>query len=198
MAITLRPRPDDTEVVNAITYANASERVPPLIFSIERGDGSAARAAHPFPVYFSDARRMLECRFFEDANFSGWQYIIYRGSKVLGVAGAAMVGHPSKLAYTSLEDQQMAEHIVQAINRADAAASRQKRDFELRLLKAPSLYLRAIWLRADTNEGDLLFVLENASAGLIPERSYTRDQLINALQSVAKNPASAPDEYPRG
>jgi len=197
MTITLRPRPDDTEVVNAITYAN-TEGVSPLIFRIEPGDGSAARAAHPYPVYFSDAHRMLECRFFEDANFSGWQYIVYRESKVLGVAGAAMVGHPSKLAYTSLEDQQMAENIVRAINRADEAASREKRDFELRLLKAPSLFLRAIWLRAATNDGDLLFVLENASAGLIPERSYTRDQLVKALQPVAKNPASAPHEYPRG
>jgi hypothetical protein len=197
MAITLRPRPDDDRVLESITYANTDD-ITPLIFFIEHGDGSPAIASHPYPVYFSDAERMTKGCFFEDAEFAGWQYIVYRASKVLAVAGASEVGVPPELAYTSLENQQMAEAIVRAINRADDVASRETRDFELRLLKAPGLFLRAIWLRADTNEGDLIFVLENASAGLTPERSYTRDQLVNALQPVAENPASAPDEFPRG
>jgi hypothetical protein len=197
MTIILRPRPDDDRVLESITYAN-SDDVTPLIFFIEHGDGSPAIASHPYPVYFSDAERMTRGRFFEEADFAGWQYVVYRGSKVLAAAGASEVGVPPELAYTSLENQQMAEDIVRAINRADDAAQRETRDFELRLLKDPGLFLRAIWLRSEASEGDLLFVLENAPAGLIPDRSYTRDQLIDALQPVATNPASAPDEFPRG
>src|ERR1700720_1931372 len=97
MAIKLPLRPDDAKVVEKITYATSDEAAPDIV-TIEHGDGSSAFAAQPYPVYVSDLERLRANRFFGDAALAGWQYVIFRGDKILALAGATTVGVPPKLA----------------------------------------------------------------------------------------------------
>jgi len=121
MAIKLRSRPDDAHVVKQITYA-ASTEVSPYIVTIEHGDGSAAFAARPYPVYVSDRERLRKGLFFKKAKLKGWQYVVFRGKKVLALAGASLSGHPPELAFSSLDGSDVAEKVVAAINRADESS----------------------------------------------------------------------------
>lgn len=154
---------------------------------VPRDDGGpAARllsAAAPQPIYTSTIDALLENHLTESARLTGWQYVLLAGPNADFLDGVVEV---------SIIDE---EHLggetrygrayAAAINQTIAIAEGVPGDYALRMLRVPSVYLFAVWLRNEAS-GDLLFPVPPATSALRAQPMYTEVALTAALRPLAE------------
>jgi hypothetical protein len=144
-------------------------------------------ASSPIPVFHLGANAIAEGRGLRAAERIGWISTLYRGRIVLGTLEFSRV----KSAVGDFESRaQFASFATGGINRALSMSigrvSRESRATELRLsiVRAPALYLLALWLRGTSEENSIVPV-PPAPADLIPNRRYPADELLRILVEPA-------------
>jgi hypothetical protein len=140
--------------------------------------------ARPYPIYTSTIPALLDEKFLGAAQLTGWHYPILAGESLQGLAEIASVDPQgsSDLSYASQYDSDYAEEIQQSILGAEGLPQVKEGDYELRILRAPSLVLLAVWLHG---VDDLLLPVAPAPTKLREKVAYTEDELTKALRPLA-------------
>ena len=153
-------------------------------------DAAPLRIAQPLPVYAIDINTIEQRDLLSRARLTGWQYPIVDNNSVQATAEVSQTNEA--LTYSALHHgDHYTENLASAIMVAERVAGQSTTDFELRLLRAPAVYLTAVWLHA--NDADLLIPVAPAPADLEISHEYTETELADALLQLALQRRSISD-----
>jgi hypothetical protein len=145
--------------------------------------------AVPHPIYTVTADAFVRGELLASAQPTAWQYVITVDDEPFGVAEVAWNEKRRFASYASMSPRQSAEQIIDAIARAERLPQVQDREYELRMLRAPGLYLFAVWLAATKRLGqddNLLLPIEPVPVVLGRTRIFTEKSLTASMQTLAK------------
>ena len=166
------------------------------------GGGALAPAA-PHEVFSLGLDDIAENRVIAAARPMGWRVLVVGGQGAVAAiefdaagGGATAGGGPVAGSFKNINEGPFVEATVEGIHAAEAESKVQQRDYEVRLLEAPAIYLVALWLhRADE---DLFRPLgKHMPEGLQGDRFYNEKDLLAAIQPLAKR-RQTQDDRPQG
>jgi hypothetical protein len=188
MPLTIEPPPQGAERVIDAT----------MIELVSHGGLAVARsttptASTPLPVYHLGADAIAEQRGLDAAEHVGWLTTVRNGTEIMGSLEFAPSGRARRDAppvqFTSFARGPLHRGIAQAVE--VAAKHVQRRNVRARILRAPAVYLLALWL-TDGNE-DALMPIAPAPPPLEAGKMLPAAQALAALADAAKR-AYAGDE----
>ena len=151
------------------------------------GIPEGARELHvapPQPIYSSTIDAVVEKRLLAEAHLTGWQYMLVIGDDLAGVAEVSVSGPPPGEAEPSFQVLYPAAY-AEFVNTAIAEAERLAGDYELRILRVPSIYLIAVWLVSEDEH--LLLPIHPAPFALREKTVWREAELTNAIHDLAMN-----------
>jgi hypothetical protein len=140
-------------------------------------------AAAPHRTYFVQLESVAEGRILSEAELTGWRYIVLNDESPLLAAELDIDADAGVLEFSNANLGPHAEGTLQGVRIAESLDEVRERDFELRLLEIPSLYVIALWLHGA--EKDLLIPLPPTNPGLTPYRIYPVEDLSTFLREAA-------------
>jgi len=131
--------------------------------------------AAPHPVYFVGLSDIANGRLLSAAILQGWRYLVLSGETPIAAANitAPNEGEPK---FTHISYGPFARNTIEGIGRAEADIS--EKDYTLRLLDIPSLYVVSLWFHG---ADDRLMPLAPSNRALEPYRIYTEEEMIQVL-----------------
>jgi len=142
----------------------------------------------PQPIYNSTIQALDESHLLAEARLTGWQYILLSGPKsdqIDSVVEVAQVGDIKDKGSPLSPDVRYPAAYGVAINNAITEAENVSSDYDLRMLRVPSVSLLAVWLHDDL-KGDLLFPVYPAPTMLKQQSMFTETALTEALRPLIK------------
>lgn len=141
------------------------------------------RVARPQPLYASTAQDFVDRKALDRARHTGWQYVVLTDDAVFASAEISNGDETGgEMMFTVLRFQSFTRPIVKALQTAEELPEIDDGDYELRILRSSSVYLRAIWLHGPT---DILIPMERTPRGISANIKYSEEQLTNALLPLA-------------
>src|SRR5689334_1232278 len=139
----------------------------------------------PHPVYTATIQGLHDGNFLQSAKLSAWQYLILRDGAPHSLCEVAANdrGGPAGMAYAAHYARSYAAAVAAAMAKAIDAVSHADTLYDVRLLRAPALSLRAIWLHSDHD--DLVLPIARVPVDLEPGEPVSEESLKAALQSLA-------------
>src|SRR5947209_13539157 len=183
MAIVLPTAPDEgMELIR--------RHVPSLlaaggITDVFDGADKAFFVARPQPIYTGTARDVVDRRILAGANLTGWQYVILTDESVFAAAEIGNKEGKDEWAFTVLRFLGASRPIGEALNAAEELPEIDDADYELRILRSPGVFLRALWLHPLAGANDLLIPIDRTPRGIKPNTKYTETELADALFALA-------------
>lgn len=148
--------------------------------------------ADPHRCYFVSLEDLIAGRLLEAAEPVSWRYLLIQRNSALAEAELTEVSK-RKLEFNGLHQSPFSNATLIVLRIAEKLPEVQKRDYELRYLKIPSVYLAAVWLhRKDDN---LLMPLIQPPGGLQENRPYSEKEVLKALRPVAKKAKEFGDSF---
>ncbi|HVN34193.1 MAG TPA: hypothetical protein VMU96_02935 [Casimicrobiaceae bacterium] len=153
--------------------------------------------SEPHPVYVATLDDLAAGKLLAAAKQTGWRYLLVHNDEVVAEAElsagrraakdakgakAAKSAKNEDLAFAGLTHGPFVAATVDGLHAAERLRQVEKSDYELRLLKVPSVYLVALWLHGD--DDDLLVPLGQPPAGLKKNKAYTEGAVIRALRTT--------------
>jgi hypothetical protein len=157
-------------------------------------DAAAGRLnlSQPHRVYGANSSDVIAGSVLAAAVAESWRYLVIRSDDeaVAAVEVTADAGGAAQLAH--INEGRFVGATVDAIRRAEEIAAGDPRDYELRLLRIPSLYVYALWLHAD--DADQLIPFDPAPSVLRANDAYDETAFIAALRPLAEQRLAAEPE----
>ena len=147
----------------------------------------------PHPVYVLGLSDLVEPDL-KRARPTGWRYLVEADGDVVAAAETAQRDEQTH-AFTQLNHGPFVNGTVTALSEAERLAA--ERDFELRILSVPALYVHALWLQPVGTEGEAatLIPLAPAPPGIDANRAYPEAELLTVLAARAREvPVMSPDD----
>jgi hypothetical protein len=181
--ITANPPTDGAETVRAgvnslITVSGDARRE--LTPSV--GSFASVSTSAPHPVYHAGLDAVLEGSLVTSAQFSCWRYLLLDDDRILAAAEIQPGSEEVETTFLGVSTGKSVRSTVRAIARAERIEEVRENDYELRLLRIPSLYVVALWLHS---EDDLFVLIPPTPRRLVPYSVHSAEQLINALHGLA-------------
>jgi hypothetical protein len=144
----------------------------------------AAEFADAFPIYTAARQNLLQGDFLASARETAWLYVMGSKSSPTGLAEVSTKDRQgnSRLKFTSRYPDDLAKEILNVIADAEAAVQ-EGADYDLRILRAPTLSLLAVWLYGSRQ----LIFLVRSSKTLAHRHIVTEEELVKALQPLAES-----------
>jgi hypothetical protein len=161
--------------------------------------------SEPHPVYVATLDDLAAGKLLAAAKQTGWRYLLAQDDEVVAEAELAAGRRGSKgakgakgakgedLAFAGLTHGPFAGATVDGLHAAERLPQVEKADYELRLLKVPSVYLVALWLHGA--DEDILVPLGQPPAGLKKNKAYTEAGVIRALRDTVARTKEFNDAY---
>jgi hypothetical protein len=150
--------------------------------------GSGAPKAHqlvdPQQVYQIDLDRIGGPDPLQFARPVAWRYLILKNAQPIEAAETTL-GDAEPIRFTQVNRGPKIEGFVQAIRTAEATAEEQpNREWEIRYLRIPALYIDAIWLHdaQQQPQGDLFIPIQPVFAPLQANHAYSETEFFQQLQ----------------
>jgi len=138
--------------------------------------GSAAKIPHgaeplplnfslPHPVYQLDVADIQQGKNLDSARRVGWRFLILDGKK----AAVELTYSFGKLEFSQLEEGPFAEATIKALRLVENTVAVKNGNFEFRLLRAPGVYVVAVWLKDFRRNNDIFVPLAptKGSSGIV-------------------------------
>jgi hypothetical protein len=140
--------------------------------------------SQPHRVYTATAADVLAGSILSSAKEDSWRYLVFSNGDeaVAAVEVISRDGGAMELAH--INEGPFVAGTVEAIAAAADRLANDPHDFELRLLRIPSLYLIALWLHA--NDADEVIPIAPAPAGLQAGETIAEAALAAALRPLAE------------
>jgi hypothetical protein len=183
MALTTEAAPPEgIETVRRSLMLNAS---PAAVNAAGAADGAkGVEVLKPYPLYTSGLRELLAGRFLESARRTSWQYVVVIGGEPLQLAEVR--GSEN---FAGLFSEAVVDALLDVTNAAENLSFVQEANYELRILRAPDLYLTAVWLHREGE--DWLLPVRPAPARLQAGSILNEAQLVRALRPLAEARSTA-------
>lgn len=168
--------------------------VPRLLNGLWALDGGSPEIARPYPLYTSTIPALLEGRLLASAMLTAWSYPLFIGESPLGVAELAATSPDGEqqLRFAALHPAEYAPPILEAIARAEGRPEVAHDVYEVRILRAPSVMLLAVWLHG---KQDLLIPItpRTIDTGIETWSMTTEATLTESLRELAQVRLTAKD-----
>jgi len=158
--------------------------------------------SEPHPVYVATLDDLAAGKLLAAAKQTGWRYLLAQNDEVVAeaelsedrrAAKGAKGAKPRGLAFASLTHGPFTSATVDGLHAAERLPQVEKADYELRLLKAPAVYLVALWLHGA--DEDILIPLGQPPAGLKKNKAYSEAAVIRALRATVARTKEFNDAY---
>jgi hypothetical protein len=197
--------------------ANTYELIARAISQLSTAGGSADRvtnvndpsklsAALQHKVYTLGRSDIVQGRNLDKARVLAWRFLIQYGTKILAATEFSCDAQGQNLRFASLDTGPFAQGTREAVRLAEGLASVKAGSYELRALRAPSVYAMALWLMNLQRGDDIIIPIlpagpgpQPASEGGGPLPQSPRD-FLDRLRSTASTLGSggAPPPSPGG
>lgn len=158
------------------------------------GRPSTVSPAAPHPVYSISGDRVLPGGALGAAKFSGWQAFAVQEDKTLAAIEFTGKGSDPR-EFSSLTRGPRVEGTVAALAAAEAAPQVKDKDYEVRFLRIPSIYVVALWLHGATD--DLFVPVDPVPRELTANRIYSEAEFFAAASAILAR-RSRFDDRPKG
>lgn len=156
-------------------------------------DGSDSRSIHqPIKVVEFTLDQVIQGGSEEIEQPVSWLYLISDGDSVYESAEVLIDEEGGSGGFSHVNRGESATSIVTALNVLEDFGVSEEGDFELRILRIPSIYMNALWLRSPTGD-DQIYPFPPVFDPLVAYEKYTLEQLFNDLKISAESRASFDD-----
>jgi hypothetical protein len=131
-------------------------------------DPSRLSAALQHMVYTLGSIDIARGRRLEKARPRAWRFLIQYEARTLAAIELACDARGQNLRFSSLDTGPFAQGTRDAVTLAEGLDSIQAGSYELRVLKAPSLYVMALWLKNLQDGDDIVLPIVPAGPGRQP------------------------------
>jgi hypothetical protein len=154
--------------------------------AVAMGNGAKPTVASPLPLFHLGADAIAAGKDLQAAEQIGWLAPLQNGGEVLGGLELARVKRPKDGApavrFASFSSGPLQRGLAEALATAERAARRK--DLRVTLLRAPAVYLFALWLSGA--DGDVLVPIPPAPPPLKPYEPISAQQGLEDLRAAAK------------
>ena len=154
--------------------------------------GPGLATAAPHRVYVVGPKEVGAGRLLAGARAQGWRYLLLRDEEVVGTVTFQPDADTGELVFSHVTDGPFVAATVEGIQVAERIPEVAAGDFELRLLDAPALHLRSLWLHSD--DRNFLIPLAPAPPPVEAYRVYSEIDLRAVLQNLAVERPSYAEE----
>jgi hypothetical protein len=179
-------------LAKALSDISTAPGAPEVLVGV--GDPSLLRAALPHPVYTLSGTQITQGRNVRAGRLVAWRFLIQHGSRLLGAAELSCDPLGRNLRFASFDTGPFAKATRAAVAQAERRDDVVSHPYELRLLRAPSVYAMAVWLEDLDGTDDILIPLEaegrrerasrTTLGGAAPPRSA--GEFLSALRPEAR------------
>jgi hypothetical protein len=148
--------------------------------------GDGVFATRPHRVYAVGRDALLGDQLLEAAQPTAWRYLLVNGEAALSAA-ELLQSDDGSLTFAETNSGPFVQSTADVLAAAERLDDVEREDFELRLLRVPSVYLVALWLYSDTSS--LVLPLSPAPGGLEVGHPYSPDEVLAALKPLAQTQA---------
>lgn len=152
---------------------------------------SAGRAylSVPHPVFHLSMRDLeLPGDVFARAAMAGWRYLLTEGTRVVAAVEGSARWRGGRPATSNTSRGRFVQSTARMLDECDRWPELRSRDAVLALLRVPSLYFVALWLRDARGRGtrDLFVPLDPAPPGITAGQRLGSAQTVAALRLLAQ------------
>jgi hypothetical protein len=140
------PPPNANDLIaQAISRLSLAEGASDRVTKVE--DPSQLSSALPHQVYTLGSRQIAQGRNFDSAWLVAWRFLINYGSRAIAAVELACDAQGGNLRFASLDTGPFAQGTRDIVAQAEQSDPVRTGSYELRVLKAPSVYTMAVWLK---------------------------------------------------
>jgi hypothetical protein len=151
----------------------------------------------PHPIYALGLDAILQRRGLDAAQAVGWRYLIGRAAEHPAVAAEVHQRGPDDHRFAGLNEGPFVGQLMATIRRIESQPEIRDGDFEPRLLRAPAVYVAALWLKDRRTGHDIVIPLDHSDPGVRAGDAYTAEDFMAALAAIAAK-RQAPSTSERG
>jgi hypothetical protein len=156
----------------------------------------ALQLSLPHPVFNLDIDDLTSQAPLERAAMTGWRYLVMEGTRVVAAVEAAARWRNDRATYSHTNEGAFVQSTARLLGQADGWPELRSGQHVLGLLRLPSLYFMALWLRDAQGRGthDLLVVLDPAPEGLQTGQRLDAARAVAALRTLAQRRRRASED----
>ena len=196
MPIHFAPEPANERVVVQQGLSRLATRASPLL--ARELEFSALSVQPPQSIYDLRADAVASGGGLGSAALTGFRYLVQSGTASVAAAEVVIpsAGAPPVLA--NLNYGPYVEATAQALTKVARLSPVAANSYEARLLRFSAIGLMALWLKPDSGDGNIIYPLAPAPAGLQAEQPYSEEAFFKIVRPLAekraakKEPASVP------
>jgi hypothetical protein len=142
--------------------------------------------AQPQPLYTTGLAAFASGNLLGDARLTSWQFLVLRARQPFGIAEVAVEEEQGmqRLVYAGFGMGPHSRSVIETLGVAERLPEIVARDYELRILRVPTVYLYCVWLHGDEG-GDLFLPCDPAPSPLIPNEVVQAEAITSALHDFA-------------
>lgn len=144
----------------------------------------------PLPVYLASNISFLKDTVLETARRTWFEYTVVRGQRPVATL-QGVIGN-RQLSFSGLFHGEYLDRLMNAVSAAEDTPQVQRRDYEVRILRAPTVLLHAVWLWSTSD--DLILPIWPAPPPLEAHTVYTEQEITTALRPLAIQRSTVSDE----
>lgn len=155
-------------------------------------DPGRLNAGLPHRLYVLSAEDLAQGRHLDNARLIGWRFLLQNGGKTIGAAELACDARGANLRFVSMDTGPFAQATRDAVARAEKLDSVQRGHYELRVLRAASVYTMALWLKDLDGSDDVVIPIgpgpaqgSGAEGGAAPTQSP--GEFVQGLRGAASD-----------
>lgn len=164
------------------------------VFDARKIGQGAVTASHA--IHNLDVDTLARGEDLQRARPTGLGYVVLEDGQPRAMAEVALDGEGQPTSFSNLTQGREFDSLVSALRlldrQADADEGDFRGDFELRVLRIPALYVRAIWLKNLGSDPDVLVPV--AGPGLRLGVPTSAERFLSALRERASEVAAFPDD----
>jgi hypothetical protein len=184
MPIRFASEPQNGSLIVRAGLDRLAARESHLKLSKEASSALALGSSHA--VYDLRADEISKGGGLETAHPTGFRYLITAAGAPVAAAEVQADASGKASVLANLNYGPYVQATAQAFDNLPTLPSMPAGSYEARLLRFSTIYLMAIWLKADTGGADIIYPLAPAPGGLQAGRLYTVADFLNAIRPLAE------------
>jgi hypothetical protein len=193
MPLQLPSPPPNAYTLLTLAISQLSVAGGPATQAIKFTDPTKLNSALPHKVYMLGSSEIAQGRNLNQALLVAWRFLIQYGSRTVGAVELSCNAVGANLRFASFDVGPFAQGTRNIVSQAETLDSVRRGSYELRLLKAPSVYVMAVWLKNLGSGDDIVLPIPQTlppagstlGSGLLPLPSSPRD-FVKSLQPSAR------------
>jgi hypothetical protein len=184
MALTLPKPPEQGLDIIRTKLGSLVDHHTSVAYNMAMGGTENVDVAAPHRMYFIGLEDVANGHLLSAAEVTGWRYIIVRGDDPMAAAELGIDQLGGSLEFSQLNQGPFVSSTIEGVSIAADLDTVRNNNYELRLLKIPSLYIIALWLHSQGAQ-DIIIPIPPTRPELTPYDSYSEESFLQAIHEAA-------------